>query len=503
MAMASVAQTLQAVMAIDPAAPAVEFQRQWISWGVLDAQVRAIDSLVTHSGLGPGTRVGILLRNRPPQLAAMLAAIVSSRCMVTLNPVLPDDKLLDDLSTLQLPVVIGERSEFERPGVLEALRAAGSAVIALADDITQLPAFVPGLEKPRGERLRREQPGVIVEMLSSGTTGKPKRIPMHTRAFEMGFAAGQAYEKGGADARPQLRSGTMILTLPFTHISGLWTPIQCIAGGRKCCLMERFKVDDWHDAVKRHRPRMFAGPPTMLRMLLDAKLPKEDLASLLALRTGTAPLDPAVADEFYQRYGIPVLQNYGATEFAGAVAGWSIEDFKRHRQDKRGAVGRLQAGVEARIVDLQSFEPLEPGRDGLLELRGAQLGDATAWTRTTDRAILDADGFLFITGRADNAILRGGFKIHPDEVVKVLEGHPAIKEASVVGLKDERLGEVPVAALIANAGVPQPGKEELNAYLRSRLTAYQIPVEFRFVDELPRTPSMKVSQPAVRALFRQ
>lgn len=121
--------------------------------------------------------------------------------------------------------------------------------------------------------------------------------------------------------------------------------------------------------------------------------------------------------------------------------------------------------------------------------------------RTTDRAALDSDGFLFIKGRADNAIIRGGFKIHPDDIVRALSDHPAIREAAVVGVPDDRLGAVPAAAIILKDGVPAPATDDLKAWLRDRLIAYQVPVYFRIVLDFPRTPSMKPSAPGLRALF--
>ncbi len=251
-------------------------------------------------------------------------------------------------------------------------------------------------------------------MLTSGTTGKPKRVPLATRNFERGFKAGLAYEKDrSADETPKLRTGIQFLMLPLTHITGLWGAVTQMAACRKSCLIEKFNVEEWRDAVVRHRPKVFTGPPATLRMILDANVPKEDLSSLVAIRTGTAPLDPVIADSFFERYGIPVLQNYGATEFAGAVAGWSLEDFLKLRTEKAGSVGRIHGDVEARIVDQDSGDILPPGTEGVLELRAAQLGDAKAWLRTTDRALLDADNFLWIKGRADNAIIRGGFQSAP------------------------------------------------------------------------------------------
>jgi acyl-CoA synthetase (AMP-forming)/AMP-acid ligase II len=166
-----------------------------------------------------------------------------------------------------------------------------------------------------------------------------------------------------------------------------------------------------------------------------------------------------------------------------------------------GAVGRVHKTCEARVVDAETGEVLPFGEEGILELKGYAVGEDGAWVRTTDRAVLDADRFLWIRGRADNAIIRGGFKVHPDEVVAVLEQHPAIREASVVGLADRRLGQVPAAAVILRAGAERPSDAELADWVRSRLMAYCAPVQFRVVDELPRTPSMKVSAPAVREMF--
>jgi long-chain acyl-CoA synthetase len=110
---------------------------------------------------------------------------------------------------------------------------------------------------------------------------------------------------------------------------------------------------------------------------------------------------------------------------------------------------------------------------------------------------------VWIKGRVDNAIIRGGFKIHPDEVISALERHPAVREASVVGMPDERLGEVPVAAVICRNPAATPSGDDLATYLRSVLTPYQIPVSFLIVDELPRTTSMKPDLTAVRRLFEQ
>ena len=236
-------------------------------------------------------------------------------------------------------------------------------------------------------------------------------------------------------------------------------------------------------------------------MILDANLPKEDFASLTAMTSGTAACPPGVIDEYLRRYDLPVLTTYGATEFAGAVCGWSLANFRKYWGSKRGAAGRMHPGVEARTVHPETLEPLPTGEAGVLELRSEVVGGGADWVRTSDLARLDEDHFLFILGRNDNAIIRGGFKVMPDDVVKALEAHPAVLEASIVGLDDERLGAAPAAAYVLASGATEPTDAELAAFLRERLTPYQIPVKFLRVDDLPRTPSLKVSMPAVRDLF--
>jgi acyl-CoA synthetase (AMP-forming)/AMP-acid ligase II len=211
--------------------------------------------------------------------------------------------------------------------------------------------------------------------------------------------------------------------------------------------------------------------------------------------SGSAKLDPEIQLAFERRYGIAVLPSYGATEFAGGVAGWTLPLHREWAERKRGSVGRPQPGRELRVVDPATGEPVGIDKPGLLEIRSD--GE---WVRTTDLARVDSDGFLWILGRADDAILRGGFKIMPADVARVLASHPAVREASVVGIPDARLGQVPAAAVELRSG-ESVSCEELLGFARQHLTAYQMPAQIRVVDALPRTPSLKVSQPDVRALF--
>jgi len=496
---AKLAAILDGVLGLHPTAEAVEFQGEWWTWGDIGRVRQGIVAAMDDERLGPGTRVGVMLRNRPELIAPVIVTAADGHCLVTINPTYPDSRLAEDIAKLAAPVFIASTEDWARPALADAAMRSG----ALCLEVT--PARELHLRQPMSPRRLLEPAvtasGVGVEMLTSGTTGAPKRVPFPAANFEKAVMSAVVFEAGRSDDDPpRLRSGVQLLLAPFAHISGLMALLNAIASGRKSCLLEKFTAPGFHDAVKRHRPRTVSTPPAALKMIFDARPPREDLASLSAWRTGTAPLDPDLADAFYQDYGIPVLQNYGATEFGG-VAGWTLPDFKAHWADRRGAVGRLNPGIEGRVVDLDTGEPLPPGGRGVLELKGPQIGDGQSWLRTTDVAVLDADRFLWIKGRSDNVIVRGGFKIQPGDIVAAIEAHPSVREAAVAGLPDARLGEVPGAAYVLKSGAPRPSHEELIAFLRERLLPYQLPTQILPVDELPRTDSMKVSQPALRELL--
>jgi long-chain acyl-CoA synthetase len=502
--MSQITANLRAVIAIDPDRGGIDFERRDYSWGEIAKVVADIEALLEPLSLPPAARLGVILRNRPGHVAALVTVLAGGRCLVSLNPALPDDKLVADLEVLALPVVIADEEDAARAGLTDCLAASGTGLIAVGPRLESVRMV---LEPAPTQTPVPTSPGVAIEMLTSGTTGRPKRVPLRTAAFEASFAEIARLEKGREFAQqPQLRSGVTMVTNPLTHIGGIYGCIGALLAGRKMVMLEKFTVDGWVDAVRRHRPRVAGAVPSAIRMLLEAEVDPADLSSLTAIISGTAPLAPELVDAMLERFGIPVLSNYGATEFAGAIAGWSLSDFKANWQAKRGAAGRVHSNVVARIVDPDSGQPLACGQAGLLEIKGDQLGPAHRleggeWLRTTDRAVLDADGFLFIRGRADNAIIRGGFKIHPDDVVQALHHHPAIREAAVIGVPDARLGEVPAAAIILREGAATPDPEALRAFLKARLMAYQVPVHFRFVADFPRTPSMKPSAPGLRALF--
>jgi long-chain acyl-CoA synthetase len=344
---------------------------------------------------------------------------------------------------------------------------------------------------------------VAILMQTSGTTGRPKRVPLTYEGLTTSF------ESSGLNAGPSkhavLRSEVQIVWSPFVHIGGMYFILANVLEGKTTALMERFNVDEWVKLVRAYPTDVVSLVPTALSMVLAANVPADVFTGVKAVRSGTAPLKPEMAEEFLRRYGIPVLGNYGATEFAGAVTRWTMRDWREHGESKRGSVGRGMPGVEMRVVDPETQREVPPGDIGVLHVRSSQLAvaDADGWARTTDLASIDADGFVFIHGRADDAVIRGGFKIVPVVVEDALKTHPAVFDAAMTGVPHDRLGAVPVAAvqLKAESDGEPPSEADLIAWLDARLPRYQVPVAVRIVDELPRTPSMKISKPALRALF--
>jgi acyl-CoA synthetase (AMP-forming)/AMP-acid ligase II len=483
----ALSERIAAIPRIDPEAPALEFEGRWFSWGQLDATLASVAAQVAE----PGGQVGILLRNRPAHVGALLGVLRAGGCVVTINPQRGRTRTREDIAELGLDVLVGDEDDLR-----ELVVAPGARTVVSLRELGEAPVVRADPERAARAPLR---PGVAIRMLTSGTTGPPKRIELGFDLLERVLLDAKYYERDKA-ASLRLRKGVAIVNSPLVHLGGVFRTLQCVNDGRAFCLLERFSVAGWYDAVRRHRPRTASLVPAALRMVLDADLDPRELSSLRSIVCGTAPLDPADADAFLDRYGIPVLVSYAATEFGGGVAGWNVEDHAKYWATKRGSVGRAHPGCELRVVDPESAV-LGADQEGLLEVKAAQLGGRD-WVRTTDLARIDADGFVWILGRADQAILRGGFKVFPDVVQRALERHPDVRGATVVKRHDARLGAVPVAAVELRPGA-KTSAAVLREHAAALLAPYEVPVHIEVLRELPRTDSGKVDLAAMSALLEQ
>lgn len=472
-------QRIADVLDLDPTAHAIQFEGRWHTWGRVGASARRIGALVG------GVKVGIMLRNEPVFVAALLGVLAVGGTVVVINPGRGDDRTRADIEAMGLPVIIGLEAD------LAALAPSTTATTIAVSDLDTAPTVSEGSAPADSGR-----PDVAVWMLTSGTTGPPKRVDL---TYDMLTRSVLGDEPEKASAPTELRRGVAIVNSPLVHVGGVFRVLLCIAEARPFVLLRRFELSQWAQAVREHRPRAVSLVPAALRMVLHSDLTADDLAGVRVVTSGTAPLSADDAEAFTDKFGIPVLTSYAATEFGGGVAGWTLTDHQKHWTDKRGSVGRANPGAQLRVVDDDGV-PQAPGQPGLLEVKPAQLGSHADWIRTTDLARIDADGFLWILGRADQAIIRGGFKVMPDDVRTALEAHPAVQGAAVIGRPDPRLGETPVALVELRADAAA-GQAELVDYLRTRLARYEIPTEIVITESIPRTPSGKPDLTAVRSRF--
>lgn len=481
---------IDAVLAGNPDARAIEYRGHWNTRRDLALAARQLNDELGTRRLGQGARVGLIARNRPGLAMAYIAILAGRRCGVMIYPSQSNQRIADEVRGLRLAALVGDAQDWT-PALIAACRESGTLGLVARQDAGQLLAVVPELAQVGAANLPPD-PAVALELLSSGTTGAPKRVKIRIDTVEQSVRdAAAVYATGVQGVTPP----PAILFQPLGNVAGFSFLTPVFAQGAPIVLMDKFDLDELLELIRRYRPARTSLPPAALRMILDRGVHKDDLSSLNMIGVGAAMLDPALQDEFEDTYGIPLLVAYGATEFGGVVANWTLDAYRKLGRGKRGSVGYPRPGVAFRIVDAQTGAALPAGAIGVVEAMVDRVGPD--WIHTTDLGSLDADGYIYLHGRADGAINRGGFKVLPEEVAKVLRAHPKVGDAIVIGLPDRRLGQVPIAAVEPREGAGPLTEDELEAYARQQLITYQVPARFCIFESLPRNQSMKVSLPDV------
>jgi acyl-CoA synthetase (AMP-forming)/AMP-acid ligase II len=435
------------------------------------ADADAVAARLRAAGIGPGRAVAVQLPKGPHAITAMFGVWRAGAVFVPVNPRSP----------------AAERAE-----ALDATRPAalltGSGLEQLADPV-------------------EFDADVAFVTWTSGTTGRPKPI-LHTHAGYLelidrvlGPLRGSAAAATEGDRRPTPNLVPVSLALN----AGIYNVLFGLRAGAEVVVMDGFEPRVFAELVARFSIRSTVLPPAAMAMLSDA----EDVANLAPLRyvrSITAPLSPLQARRFTEKFGVVVLNGYGQAEI-GEVIGWTAADAREY-PEKIGAVGRPHPGVSIRVApaaDDAGGEAVAAGAVGRLLVRppstavgiaGSRVDDA-GYVDTGDLARVDEDGFVWIEGRASDVINRGGNKVFPEHVEEVLRLVPAVQEAAVVGVPDERLGEVPVAFVVTAGAVAD---EDLVAVCREHLAPYKVPVRFRRIDALPRSEVGKVLRRELAAL---
>jgi acyl-CoA synthetase (AMP-forming)/AMP-acid ligase II len=478
-----------------PDAVAVAWEGHAFTFAELDRLADDIAELL------PATppRVGIALRNGPAWIPLLMAVWSRGGEAVLFASSLPDATLAQRARREGVGVLVVDRDRAEDLAALGAWRTVGVAGTEVA--------VVPG-SGPAGAPVTPDaavsEPGVV--LFTSGTSGEPKPVRLPA-AVLLGIidriighlTAGSRTAHAHAPdtgAQPGPPKGCYLVAFPLYHVSGLYLTLLALARCVPAVTLEKFSAGAFLDSLEQWPITQVVLNPTMFGALLDSTDPRTDrlMKQLRFIRNGTAPLPADLREAFAARFGVPILQGYGSTETGGEVIGWTVPDFRRFGATHAASVGRASPGVSIRIVDEDGRE-LPPGRIGRVAIRVPWLSER--YRDIGDLGHLDEHGFLFLAGRADDVINRGGFMIHPLEVEEALRRCAGVLDCAVVGEPDPRLGEAPVAYIVAGAGGVDP--DGVRRALRDRLPPYQCPREIHVVAELPRNDLGKLLRGALRA----
>ncbi len=438
---------------------------------LIERAERVRDELV-EAGVEPGMPVAVMLGNDAETIATLFGVWAAGAVYVPLNPRASDDEIAR-LLTLVPPALILESQDPGIRGGESPKRGVGI-----------------GVGVGFGEVARYDADVALVQM-TSGTTGPPKPVLL-THSGVLALLDGVLHKVRGSG--PAKRASTPnLIPVSLSLWAGIYNVCFALRVGAPIVLMERFEPAEFAALVARHSVRSVVLPPAALAMLCD----DNDITSLEPLawvRSITAPLSPFLVRRFHERFGIGVLNCYGQTELGGEIVGWNAADWREWSATKLGAVGRPHDGVEVRAEDDGELVVRTP----VLKARstdGIDLTDrmtANGWFRTGDIGSVDDDGFVWIEGRVSDQINRGGMKITPAEVEEVLATAPGVREVAVVGVPDERLGEVPVAFVVPVDPSTPPDPAALEAHCRAHLGPWKVPVRFETIATLPRNEVGKV-----------
>jgi long-chain acyl-CoA synthetase len=481
-----------------PDQPVTLFAGSQMTYRELDQLSDRLAAFLRAGGTRPGTPIALQLPNIPQFLIAYFGILKAGCVVVPLNVLLKAPEVAYQLRDS------GAASLITWEGVLaEAAKGAAAAgttqiyAVGHPDEGAGAAPFERMLATAADEPqlVTRELTDTAVIIYTSGTTGRPKGAELsHLQLYMNADIPGRLF-----DVQP---SDIVITVLPLFHVFGLSSILNvCVRFGCTMSLIPRFDPMAVLTAIQRDRATIFEGVPSMfISLLSQPDLDSYDTSSLRVAISGGASIPAPVLDEFERRFGVLILEGYGLTETA------STTTFNRSVSDRRVySVGKPIWGTQTQVWD-DNHNPLPPGRDHVGEVvtRGLHVmkgylnspqassdvftGD---WFHTGDLGYFDNDGFLFIVGRIKELIIRGGYNVYPAEIEDVLHGHPAVAEAAVVGIPDERLGEEVKAVVTVRQGA-ELTQAELIAYCKERMAAYKYPRVVEIRSELPKNAMGKI-----------
>ena len=467
--------------------------------------VEALSNQVAGSlesvGVGPGDKVALMLPNIPQFVVAYYGILKAGAVVVPMNVL------------LRAPEIAFYVGDSEAKVLITWEDFAGEAVKGVAElpGVTTFVVNKPGSEaRPEGTRpfteLLQGPPtftmastgadDTAVILYTSGTTGRPKGAELtHFNLFMCCQVGAERLIEFGDD-------DVSLAVLPLFHSFGQSNVMNtAIYASGTITLVPRFDADKVLEVMARDGVSIFAGVPTMYFALLHHPDPGNyDTSRLRLCISGGAAMPGEVMKAFEEKFGVTILEGYGLSETSPTAS------FNRSQEERRFlSIGKPVWGVEMAIWD-EEQNPLPPGKDsvGEIVIRGHNImkgyfnkPEATAeafkggWFHSGDMGYMDEEGFFFIVDRKKELIIRGGFNVYPREVEEVLYAHPAVAEAAVIGVPDEKFGEE-VKAVVALKPGQQATAEELIAFTKERVAAYKYPRSIEFVETLPKGPTGKI-----------
>jgi acyl-CoA synthetase (AMP-forming)/AMP-acid ligase II len=458
-----------------------------ISYAELLAAARRAAARVRAAGATRLTWLGV---NAPAAPAALFGAALAGVPYVPINYRLTPDEIAALLARIPGALLVTD----------EAIAVDGITFVRPADLI----ADGPGLDGEAPD----EDCGIAVELFTSGTTGAPKAaILRHDNLM--------SYILGTVDFMGADEGDATIVTVPPYHVAGISAVLSSVYAGRRMVQLPAFDPADWLTLVARHNVSNAFLVPTMLQRIVEhlGDAPAQT-PSLRALAYGGGRMPHAVVERAMDLFpAVDFTNAYGLTETSSTIALLDPDDHRAARaasdpaaRARLGSVGRALPTVEITIRD-DAGAPLGTGVAGLVFVRGDQVAgeyhglgsllDAEGWFPTRDRGWIDADGYLFLDGRADDVIVRGGENISPGEIEAVLAAHPDVRDCAVVAVPDDQWGEGVGAAVVLCDGSAVTA-EALQALVRAELRSSRVPQLVRFFDALPYNETGKLLRRVVR-----
>ncbi|MDV9168706.1 long-chain fatty acid--CoA ligase [Streptomyces sp. W16] len=468
-------------------------------YGTLHTRTTRLAHALRTSGVRRGDRIAYLGPNHPSYLETLFAAGTLGAVFVPLNARLTAPEIAYQLADSGARILVHGPTH---AGLVAGLPGSTDVrtYVEVGTEYEELLAGVASAAEPVDERVTADDTCII--MYTSGTTGRPKGAMLTHGNLTWNALNVLVDTDLIADERA-------LVSAPLFHTAGLnMLTLPVLLKGGTCVLVEAFDPDATFDLVEQHRITFMFGVPTMFDQI--ARHPRwadADLSSLRILTCGGSPV-PSPLISTYQERGLTFLQGYGMTEASPGTLFLDAE----HAVSKAGSAGVPHFFSDVRVVR-PDLTPADVGETGEVVVRGPHvmpgywgLPEETAavfadgWFRSGDAARTDDDGYVYIVDRMKDMIISGGENIYPAEIEDLLLAHPDVVECAVIGVADDKWGEVPRAVVVPREGASLDPDEVL-ASLAGRLAKYKIPKSVVVADELPRTASGKLLKSRVRKRF--